>query len=453
MPRHIRNILIAALLAILALSAGITGYVHHQFKTYIDSNLRAIQPFAQVKYSDLSTSLLSGKVELKNIRVSSSLLPETLTLGDLTFETPGFAYMLQGPESMSKGELPEHFGFAINDFYFDLTGATGEWLERLVKRMQPLYASNRKICGGKTLFAPSDYQAMGYTRLQSNMRFAYDFNQSKRTLNVVLNASTTNMADIKANIIFSNISSMSSDKISQGRIPQLTSVDITYKDKTYGSRIVKYCAELDKTTKEEFIEAEIKQPDEYFYKLWGFAPGFGLREAYKDYLLKPDLVTMTMSPGKDFNPLMFVTMSQEQLIEALNISLKVNGLVVTDLSFKVPTQEFVTRFEEQRARSLDFDALLRGEEIKAPEPVVKPKVYVKQPGKYHPIKLSNISKHVTDFVQITTKTGNIRKGQLLRIDKNNLYVQKKVSGGKFIMTVPRSKIKSIKAYFSIKVLK
>ena len=34
------------------------------------------------------------------------------------------------------------------------------------------------------------------------------------------------------------------------------------------------------------------------------------------------------------------------------------------------------------------------------------------------------------------------------MDSKNLYVQKNVSGGKFIMTVPREKIKSVKAYFS-----
>lgn len=65
MPRHIRNIIIATLLAVLALAAGINGYIHHQFKTNIDQTLSSIQPFAQIKYSDLSTSIISGEVKLK----------------------------------------------------------------------------------------------------------------------------------------------------------------------------------------------------------------------------------------------------------------------------------------------------------------------------------------------------------------------------------------------------
>ena len=448
MPRHIRNILIAALLAVLALTAGINGYVHHQFKTNIDNTLSAIQPFVQVKYSDLSTSLLSGEVKLANVRIAGAFLPEEITLGNLTFETPGFAYMLNGPESVKKGEFPEHLGFSVDDFYLDLHGETAGWLDRIVKRMQPIYASERKICGGKSIFGPSDYKEMGYTRLLSNMRIAYHFNKSNKTLDVDMTAQTRNMGNIKACINVVNISDTSSDKIMQGGMPQLANVEVTYKDDTYMPRIVKYCSELDNIQKEEFVDAEIKQSDNYFYMIWGFAPGNGLREAYKDFLLKSDTMTITMAPKKEFNPMTVATMSSDEIMEALNVNLKVNGLLVTDLSFTLPPPEFTENFEQRLANSLDFNALLRGDPVKAPEPVKQPKVYVKAPAKYHKISLGNINKHVSDFVRITTKNGNKRNGRLVRLDKVNLYVQKKVDGGKFTMTVPREKIKTIEAYFS-----
>lgn len=448
MPRHIRNIVIAASLAVLALVAGINGYVHHQFKTNIDATLRSLQPLAQIKYSDISTSIFSGNVELKNVRISTAFLPETLALGDITFETPGYAYMLQGPDKLNQGELPSHLGFAIDNFYLDLTGETGEWLDRLVKRMQPLYANERKICAGKSLFGPSDYKEMGYTRLKSHVRLAYDFNESNKTLDVKITAGTTKMGNIEASINIVNIASMSSDKMMQGRPPKLTNVEINYKDQTYSPRVVKYCAALSNMKKEEYINAEVSQSDKYFYMMWGFAPGKGLRDAYKDFLLKPDVVTLTMTPKKDFNPLMIATMSDEKIFEDLNVNLKINGLLVEDLSFKLPPAKFMANFEQQRANSLDFNSLLRGEPVKAPVKIKKSKVHVKAPAKYHKISLSNAGKHIDDFVRITTKTGNLRKGRLMRMDKVNLYVQQKVSGGKFTMTVPRRKIKTIEAYFS-----
>lgn len=448
MPRHIRNILIAALLAILALVAGINGYIHHQFKKNIDNALISISPFAQVKYSDLSTAIISGKVELTNVRISATILPEEITLGNLTLETPGFLYMLSGPENVKKGEFPKHLGFSIDDFYLDMNGEMANWLDRLVKRMQPIYAGERKICGGKSIFGPSDYKEMGYTRVMSNMRMAYDFNERKKTLNINITGKTRNMGNMSANINVSNLGGMSSASMAQGGMPQLANVEVTYKDDSYATRIVKYCSELDKTTKEDFINAEIKQPNEYFYMLWGFAPGDGLREAYKDFLLKPDLVTVTMAPSKEFNPMMVSMMTSEQLMEALNVRLKINGLLVTDLSFKAPPPAFMEKFEKRLANSLDFNSLLRGEPIKPPAPVDEIKIHVKQPAAYHKISLDNAPQHISDFVRITMKNGGSRKGQLMRLDKTNLYVQQKVSGGKFTMTVPRAKIKTIEAYFS-----
>lgn len=447
MPRHIRNILIAALLAVLALTAGINGYIHHQFKTNIDGAFASIRPFVQIKYSDLSTSIFSGKVELKNVRFSAEVLPETLTLGNITLETPGFAYMLNGPEKIKGGEFPEQLGIAIDDFYLDLTGETAQWLDRLVQRMQPIYASERKLCAGKSLFGPSDYKEMGYTRLRSHMRMSYNFNENRKSLNIKMSGGTHNMGEMNADINIINIGSMAANNVMQGGLPQLTNVEVTFKDQTYAPRIIKYCSELSGMKKEDYINAEVEQSNEYFYMIWGFAPGEGLREAYKDFLLNPDLVTLTMAPGKDFNPMLVANMSSSEVLEALNVHLKINGLLINDLSFKTPPAKFTENFEQRVARALDFNSLLRGEPIKAPDPVKK-KVVKKAPAKYHKISIGKIPQHIGDYVLITTKSGNKRKGRLMRVDKTNLYVEKKVSGGKFTMTVPRPKITKIEAYFS-----
>ncbi len=448
MPRHIRNILIAALLALLALAAGITGYVHHQFKTNIDSTLRSLSPLVQIKYSDLSTSILSGNVELKNVRISAGFLPETLTLGDITFETPGYAYMMRGPAQINQGELPDHLGVSIDNFYLDLHGETAQWLDRLVKRMQPIYASERKICAGKSLFGPADYKEMGYSRLKSHLRFAYNFNEEEKTLVFNLSASTKQMGDITASIHIADVSSLSSDKMMQGKMPKLANATISYKDQTYSPRLVKYCAALSNMKKEDFINAEVAQSDKYFFMTWGFAPGKGLRGAYKDFLLKPDVVTLTIEPKEDFNPLMLSMTPIEKILEELNVNLKINGLLVDDLSFKLPPAKFAADFEQQRAKSLDFNSLLRGEPVKAPVKIDAPKKYVKSAAKYHPIRLRQAKNHINDYVRVITKQGHERKGQLIKLDKTNLYLQKKVSGGKFSMIVPREKIKTIEAYFS-----
>ena len=115
-----RNIFIASILAALALVAGIKGYVHNQYKTNIDNALLSIHAFAQIKYSDLSTSLINGEVKLENVRLSTELLPGEIKLGTIIFETTGLLFMIRGPASVKSGHFPDHLGFAINNFTLDL---------------------------------------------------------------------------------------------------------------------------------------------------------------------------------------------------------------------------------------------------------------------------------------------------------------------------------------------
>lgn len=449
MPRHIRNILIAALLAMLALTAGINGYVHHQFKTNIDQAFRLIQPIVQVKYSELSTSILSGKVELNNVRISAAFLPETITLGNVVIKTPGFAYMLSGPENIKNGNFPDHLGIEVKDFYFDLHSTTAEWLDRLTNKVQLVYASERQLCGGKSILGPEDYKKMGYNRLLSDLLIAYEFNEKNRTLHLKFNARTRNMGNINANIHFANMRSISSKHLLQRGLPEFTSADITYKDETYVPHIIKYCSELSGMKKEEFIDAEIKQSDEYFFMLWGFAPGQGLREAYKDFLLKPDLVAFTISPTESFNPALFSTMSNSEIIESLNPSLKINGLPIDDLSFKSPTAKFVQDLSKKIEQNIDYESLLLGGTlVKAAPTINKTKINNKPPRKYHLIELKDVEQHINNFIQVVTVTGNKRKGLLLRVDNGNLYIQRRYTGGSFTVTLPISKVETIEAYFS-----
>ena len=279
---------------------------------------------------------------------------------------------------------------------------------------------------------------------------AYDFNKSNKMLSLTMSADTRNMASFKATASITGIDNMSSNGMMQNGFPKLENVEVIFKDETYTPRMLKYCANLSNMKKETFINAEVKQSNNYFNMVWGFAPGPGLRDAYKDFLLKPDTVTLTMRPNKEFNPIMAQSMSREGIIEALNVRLKVNDVLVNDLSFKLPSPEFAERHQKRLANSINLDSLLSGGPLEPAKPVapLKPKVVVKGPPKYHVVNLADVTKHVIDFVIITTRNGNIRKGQLLRLDAANLYVQKRVHSGKFTMTVPRTKIKKIEAFYS-----
>lgn len=446
MPRHIRNIIIALVLAVVALAAGLKGYVHHQFKKNIDNTLSSMQVFARVTYSDLSTSLLSGEVKLDNIRISSDALPEELEIGSVVFQTPGFAYMLKGPSSFREGHFPERLGLTINDFYLDMNGDIGDWMNKMVARMQRVMGEGRKICGGKAIFSPKDYAEMGYTRIASSLNLSYEFFGSAQELVIKMSGETRTMANFDMTATIAGITGMTQAEMMQ-QMPKLKSVEMTFTDDSYTKRLINFCSELDGTKKEEFIEAEAAESDQYFFKTWGFAPGPGLREAYKDFLYAPGEITMNINPGENFNPMMIPGMSKAEIVDSLNIRLKINGQLVTDLSFRAPDPAYMQRYERRLAKSLTMESATADLPVDKDEPVQN-QVKKKQPPKYHVISIPSAPRHLRNYVRITKKSGNTTKGQLIRVDAANLYVQKKVSGGKFTMTIPKTTIKKLESYYS-----
>jgi len=266
-------------------------------------------------------------------------------------------------------------------------------------------------------------------------------------LNIKMRGETQNLAKFNFLFSLSGVTALSSEGMRGATKTQLSHVQFTYEDKTYIPRIIKYCAGLDKSKKEDFINAEVKESDHYFYRLWGFAPGPGLREAYKDFLSRPELVTLSLSPGKKFQVAAIANMTAEEIVEALKIKLKINGLLATDLSFKLPPASFTDEFEQQLSRDVNFEALLRGEKLKVPEPVKKPVIIKTPEPQYYTISPDEAEKHIGDYVKITTLSGKQRDGRLIKIDDLYFFVRQKVNGGNFTMNVKRSDIKEMEAYF------
>lgn len=454
MPYHIRNILIAVLIVLLAIVAAVDAYINYQLKSNLDNAIESAKAFITIKYKDLSTSPLSGKVELSNVRLSAPFIPEPLLLGDISLETTDFSLMLNGASQLKKGDFPDQLALSIDNASFDIQGENAEFLDNFIKRLQPLYAgtnakgvSERKICGGKSLFGPSEYKEFGYSRLISNLHLSYDFDNDNNQLTIRVKGGTQNLAKFNIQFSLSGVTSLSNNGIPSNNKVKLDHAQLAYEDETYIPRVVKYCAELDKTTKEDFINAEVNESERYFYKLWGFSPGPGLREAYKDFLLRPEQITISMQPDKKFQLAAIAKMTANEIVEALNAKLKINGLQVTDLSFKLPPASFTEDFDQQLARAMNIEALMRGEKVKPPEPVKKPVILDVPHPKYHKITIKEAAKHVGDYVKITTLSGKEREGRLIKLDDVHLFVRQKVSGGNFTMNIPRSTIKEIEAYF------
>lgn len=445
MSQQTRNFIIAAILVLIALGAGIKGYVHNQFKTDIDNTLQKLQLFALVRYSELSTSVLSGEVTLENIRISSQYLPDEIKIKQVTLETPGFGYMLKGPDNLQAGKIPEHLGIVIDGFTIDLNSKLAEWFDSIVIPLNRVYAQQRKICGGKSLFGPTEYKAMGYASLSSNMRIAFDFDEGEQELTMKMRADTVNFGKGNMTLTISGINPANMQAMQS--LPHLDSMKATYTDSSYIPRMLHYCAEQSKMEKEAYIKAEAEQSDEYFFLAWGFAPGPGLREAYRDYLTQPGDIEISMQPQKEFNPILAQSMDAQQVIDMLNLKVKVNNTDIKDLSIRIPDPQTMAKYEAELKNSLDLKDVFSGEVVAPSKVTPEPERYIVERA-YKTVPIGTINQYVGEQVRVITKTGQEREGTLEKIAGKVLYIQRKVYSGKFTMQVKSDQVKKVEVYLS-----
>jgi len=115
MPYHIRNILIAVLIVLLAIVADVDAYINHQFKSNVDQAIESAKIFNTIKYKTISTSPLSGTATLEDVRISAPFLPEELLLGEISLKTPDLSFMLSGANNLRQGELPDQLALRIDN--------------------------------------------------------------------------------------------------------------------------------------------------------------------------------------------------------------------------------------------------------------------------------------------------------------------------------------------------
>lgn len=457
MSSSLRNVVIIFVLVVASIAAGIKGFVHHKYKENLNNALRMAEGVALIRYRDFSTSLLSGSLAIEGITVSSPYLPSDLSIDKVEIQTPGPVFMITAAKSLQGKEFPEKMGLRVTGFDVGLGEGLGTWIDSLVKRIDPVYRPYQNLCGGRTVFGPSDWKEMGYKSLSMDANLSYQFDSSSKTFNIQTDEQIEGMGRVKFSMSISGPSSPSMMGFIQGKPPTVGNLSVNIQDTGYTAREVSFCAGLDKMEKSAYIKAKKQQSDKFYFASWGFAPGAGIREALADYLTQPGSIQITAHPSADFNPVMLQSYSGKDLARLLNIELMVNNKSIDDLSFTLPDRAFSEDLQARLEAQMDMSKFVGGvtapgsdestfKKTEIPEfkqrEIIKPKYYV--------VELAGIEKYRGERVRITTHSGQEREGILISTDSSTLFVERRVHSGKFTMQVARNDVKTIEAWLARK---
>lgn len=433
----LRKILIVVILLPLILVGSILGITYYKLQETMDMLVTQLSPFGVLKYGGLSTSL-SGRLTVKNLSFDIRGTDDTIHITSISYLPPHLLYLFQDNSTIKQGRLPESMRLEIIGLNMDLFGNVTEDLEETINLANANLKGVNPLCGGKVYFGPREYREMGYEEVTIDSNIHYTFNKQARTASVTF---AETMHDMSETYIKINLTGFTSNRISQlmtpEGMPRIGMITIEYTDKSLFKRIVQNCAEKSEMPLEEYIDAEVNQNPEYFAYVWGgVIPGPGIRQAYQNFLLDPQSISVSIQIPEDVTSDSLNLFQPEDIPGLLNMQLSVNGRPVEDLSFTFFDGK-ISDLSAKVEKSLD--------DKNAPPPKEKAKALLK-PAKYYKVSTSKLPRYIGKKVEITTTSNQVREGKLTRISGNTMHLRRHISGGTYDMTVSISRIKSARVW-------
>ena len=445
--------LLAGIFALLIVAyGGAYGYMYSKVKNAMDDFALQAMMAGYFDYSGISVSPFSSDFSVNGIQFTPAGYKDAIVIDQVEVQVADMLSLMNASNFNPDMELPEQAGLSLNGVHIKLDA---DWLQEMSNTVSGEFRSigyKPTLCGGKWFLGPNEYSEMGITELVMDLstRYHHDVKRGQMTNNIEFV-----MHDLGRIDFVMRTSAPTSSNImrfaSFGQ-PVMLENRLTYTDMSYVQKSNEYCAKASNMSVTEYIEARVAQSDLDYVFSWGFIPGEGIRTAYKAFLTKPTKLEFSIDPDKNFNPAMMAFYSAKDIPSVLNLSVRANNVLITDLSFKT-TDELEDSTDVTKANQYSitgrlgsFSELLTPEEqrLKAKQATPKPN---KEKPRYRLIKLKDVNKHIGEEVRVYTLSNKVRKGTLEKADGTRLYVVQSLSGGKFTMPVNYRQVAKIEAFY------
>jgi hypothetical protein len=265
------------------------------------------------------------------------------------------------------------------------------------------------------------YQRLGYQSLVFDLSLGYRFQRGGGPLQVKTEWRTREHGVATVNLDFVGVSSNLRGVMATQ--PLLRTLEAVYQDLSFTDRLKRYCAKASGITVEQYIDSEVNRNAAAYQAQWGFVPGPGLRQAYREFLTKPGEVRVQMSPPVELDLQSLRMFKPEEIVSMLNLRVSVNGKAVTDLSV-LPSPSTPTR-----------PALSA-----APSPGAAPGFAA---SAFRAVPTADLGRHIGKTVRVHLTHGGTREGQLLQLLDGMARVERRLPGGTMTLAIPLRQIERV----------
>lgn len=492
---RVRNILIALLLVAGLGYLGLKGYIYYQVKSRLDDAIAKAAPMAEITYGGIDSSL-SGSVTVHDIAVRA--FGEEVRIGASRLGTPNVLVLLGALSELQQGEPPEFVELEWTDLNIGLDGPLMGFVQAAVQRQAPQLPGSFP-CGGKVVFGPADWRAMGYQRLSSDVRMHVAVDKDAHRVRLQGSWKTADMGAVRFRTEFAGLAPSMNGLAEANKTALLRWFELDYTDLSYYKRWVRYCAQRDKTDPNAFINTLVDAKPTYYMYSWGVVPGADLRRAFGEFLRNPKTLSVVAHPSAPVELDLLKRYSPDDLVAVLDLRVLVNGQGVESsrVSYEpellqqyargpsaplqwpprpsaqapaatpapsAPSPQPLASAPPQPAPEATPKSAPKPTSKAAPEPAAKaaPQAPGSNPGSrpstaakvqprmtefgYRTVATAGLERYVGRYVRVLTREGTAREGVLSAVQANEVVVERRMYGGSVGVPVPMSKIDRVEVW-------
>jgi len=320
--RKWRKVILVLILLPAVLYGAVKAFTWYSIRSEMQKLQQTLAPVARIGYREITTPML-GPIGVKGVYVQPLMIKDQIEIGSVLIHAENPIQRFHLLRDYIRDRVPSAMKVSANRVNISLSGEIAQWLDLM--QQAGLFGTPLDTlgCGNRTFFSINDLRAMGYQNLTNDLIFDYEVDQIKGIIDLFLQVRTHNAVDLTFDIAIPNNEFSMSTKTFNIKQPKVESVSISYEDEGFNKRKNQFCAKLNGTSEEQFIESHIKQVEAKAADI-GFTPSPELINAYREYLTKPSRLTISAAPAEATLPTSFRIPETDDAMRALGVQVMLN---------------------------------------------------------------------------------------------------------------------------------
>lgn len=451
------------LLLPLFLYGSAMGYLWYRAKSETDKAIQAAAPFAKISYGSIYISPLGDEVGLNDILIRSNTSSDEFRIEKIHINVPHIGYFISARSSLDKGTLPEHLGIYISRMHLDLNSETFSMLDQLRNpspEEQPhqveLIDLDAFGCGEKKYFTLNDVRSMGIKNVVLDFSAEIDHDKARDGAAISIKIRDEKLFGLE---LFADLRKKLDEIHPASAFNVIPKGQINYRDSGYYKLRNTYCAKLNESSAEEYIDEHVKQLSAMLNAQ--FPENFVT--VYKQYMLKGGSINIRLNPsGKQtFNNLQQYSLAN--VMDMLTLSITINGKrldkdLIEWVYPSAKTSVGSAAKSKSRSDKISEKALPQATTttiINSQREAIKNAT--DEPSQDHQekeerstefanlvINVDDSGKYINRLIEITTVDGKVRSGLLEEVNQDRIYLIMNLSVGTLNYPIDIRNVKQVR---------